>query len=172
MAFEELQLEFRSKIHRLIKGVSHEKHQKYGKAKIEGFVDAKRAKALKLYGISPDARLIYKSLDKEIKELKGEDGRDPNYLLLINDLLKKRRLFLNQECGGDIDEDLMDADAEIIKLTKIYKELYMIFVDIVREKRCLDKIGIKRKVLMPEVVNNIRRYTKEQIFLMEHDLGE
>jgi hypothetical protein len=171
MAFEELQLAFESQLEGLVTGTAHEKYEKYGKEKIEDFTDTKRAKALGLYGISPDARLIYKGLRKEIKEFKGEDGREPNYLLLINDLLKKRMFFLDSECGGDIDEDLMDASEHIIKLMKIYKDLYRRFVDLAQEKRCLDKIGIKRKALSPEVVKNIRKYTKNQIFRMEYDLG-
>lgn len=171
MAFEETQFAFMSKIHELMRSTEYEKYNKYSGNIVE-FKDLKTAKSLGLYDLSPDCRKIYRGLLKDIQALKGEEGKEVNYLDKIHKLLMARRLFLLKEIDDmgeePIEKSLIDAEDYVIKLANIYMEIFREWAFIVEKYNNLDKINCRRSQLEPDVAKHIARYMPEHLFRMTY----
>lgn len=172
--FEETSLAFQSKVHELMNGTGYEKYNKYPENVIK-FKDLKTAKTLGLYDISPDCRKIYKSLLKDINDMKGEDGKEVNYLDRIHKLLLSRRVFLLRETEDlgqqPAEKSLMDADEFVIKLANVYMELFREWTFIVEKYNNLDKVSVRRSQLDPQVARNAVRYMPEHLFRLSYVFG-
>jgi hypothetical protein len=173
LAYEEIRNEFLDKIKKLIAGCGYERYQKFGAdvIKPEDFGNPLAAEKLGLKDVPLDIRIAYKIVIKDIEKLKGTMGKEANYLIGINKMLLERKLFLEEECG-DYDEEIMfDATPQVVRLTKIYQELYRIFVFLVEPRGLLEQLNISRKTLNKADAKRRRHFKPQELFKLEYNIG-
>lgn len=169
--YEESQLSFSSKIYEFMNSTTYEKYNKYPE-NITKFKDQKTAKSLGLYDISPDCRKIYRSLLKDIENMKDPEGKEIDYIEKIQKLLWSRRAFLLKEIEDNEvtppEKSLIDADEFVVKLAHVYMELFRTWTFIIEKFNHLEKVNCIRKELEPAMVKHIARYMPEHLFRMQY----
>jgi hypothetical protein len=157
-----------------IKGLSFERNLRYKNA-IEDFEDTKKAKEVGVYKLSADGRRIVTELIKSINNIKDPEGKEINFIIKINDLLKRRRAFLLSEIGDDegepIDQTMIDSSALVIKLANIYMELYRAWIHMLDEGNKLSMVKVVKQELPPELVRRKERFSREYTFRKEFILA-
>lgn len=174
MSFEEIHFTYMKDLTSYLKSISYEHFNLYDGEIITGFKDEKKAKALNLYGVSLDARETVANIIADIKNIKAPEGKEPNYLVEINKYLTARRSFLNKEIGGStIHNDLIiRKDKGVVKLCRLYQELYRMFVELAAKMNSLTPLNISERTLTDGEKAAVRSKTQEIQFQAKYTVGE
>ncbi len=174
MSFEEIRFTYIRELENYLKAISFENFNDYESQTIIGFKDEKKAKALNLYGMSLDSREIVANIINDIKEIKAPEGKEPNYLVEINKYLTTRRSFLNKEIGGSTIEKylIIGKDKNVVKLCRLYQELYRMFVELAARMNSLAPLNIEVRQISPAEKAKLNSKPQEVQFQAKYSVGE